>query len=382
MSKQAARKDYKPGDIVWRSDSQSKFSGIVESGELCIEHRYRGMGFRTVKLGAGEHIQTDKLRSARSGAAIYIRAVTDASVYILKAEKTNVLPNRTHQSLQHIWWPALVMILIASLTWRDMTHLFSGLLFLVSSRTSDNSQRSMQLLEYAESLDKNAVFVYNRQGFLEYQQGNLRDAKAAFINAVAIEEGNAPALNNLAASYFAQGETWKAMEIQQNAIHSNPDHPMVQYNLGLLLMEQHINDKAIYAFKEASYIEPNWALPYLQMSSIYLQMQDYVRAEQAAKNSVQRDRTQESAHLLLAIALYNQGRYQEALAATEQAMRLNPNNNTTRFYQAIILGKLGNLDSALAHLQEMLDSSSNPQVVSRIKAEIEALRRSLQDGSP
>ena len=42
-------------------------------------------------------------------------------------------------------------------------------------------------------------------------------------------------------------------------------------------MNQNNYQGAIRNFKEASFIDPNWVLPYVQQGYLYLQMRDYVK---------------------------------------------------------------------------------------------------------
>jgi tetratricopeptide (TPR) repeat protein len=397
LVKRMIRKEYKPGDLLWQAETQPDCFGMIESGEILVEYRYRGSNVRTMRLGPGEFIEPGKLKGKRGLTIAYIRATADVALHVLpikaadgsfsswvrsKTALPSVLANWLQLFLQRVWWPTLVSALIVSLTWLDITRILSGTLFLASDRADDYGRQPMQLLGYAEQIDRDAFFAYNEQGYLLYQEGDVPNAETAFLEAVTRDKSNTPALNNLAATYFMQDKVRQAVDLQQHAVQSNPDHSVVQYNLGLLLMEQNANEDAIHAFNEASHIDPAWALPYLQKGFIYLKMKDYVPAEQAARATIQRDPTQESAHMILAVALYNQDQYANAQKAVEDVLRLNQNDTTARFYQAVLLGKLGDADSALMHLQELLRSTNDPQAISRIEAEIKSLSRSLQDRTP
>ena len=396
--KRMVRKEYRSGEVLWRAGIQPDFLGIIQSGEIFVEYRYNGSIIRSVRLVAGECIQPRAVKGTGRHSSIFVRAVTDVALHVLRMEEPGILPpprpvsdadiriglNRRHVPWRGLW-TVLVAVMIVLLTWRDMTRILSGALYLASSQagqTAVDSESSMRLLEYAEQLDQDAFFAYNQQGYLWFQHGDLQDAEAAFSEAVTIEQSSAPALNNLAAVYFTRGQGWQALILQQDAVRSNPDHAVVQYNLGLLLLEQNASMDAIRAFREASYINPEWALPYLQDGFIHLQMQDYVQAERAARATIQKDPTQESAHFILAVALYNQGQYQEAQESVKRALQINPNDSVARFYQALILGKLGETDSALVILHQLLQSSSDARTIARIESEIEALHRSIQDHAP
>ena len=72
---------------------------------------------------------------------------------------------------------------------------------------------------------------------------------------------------------------------------------------------------AIREFREASFIDPKAASPPLQAAYLSQQMGDYAGAEQRARSALQLDPSLASAHMLLGIALYHQGRESEALTS-------------------------------------------------------------------
>ncbi len=390
LSRQMVRREYRSGETLWRAGTPPDRLAIIERGEVVVEYRYRGVNVRTVTLGPGEIIEPGRLKEKQALTRPCLRAATDTALYALPAEAAGKAPsssapqeaNRFIALLQRLAWPVLVTALILALSWNDLTRILSTSLFLASDRAAEYGREPIQLLGYAEQVDRGALFAYNQQGYLLFQDGDLLNAEAAFLEAATQDVANAPALNNLAITYYRRGEVPQATELQQRAVQGNPNHATLQYNLGLLLMEQNARQDAIRAFDEASRIDPAWALPYLQKGFLYLKMQDYMRAEQAARAAIQRDPTQESAHLILTVALYNQGRYVSAQEAVREALRLNPNDDIARFYQALLTGRLGDAASAIMYLQELRRSAEDPQTVARIDAEIESFTRSLQDGAP
>ncbi len=145
------------------------------------------------------------------------------------------------------------------------------------------------------------------------------------------------------------------------------------------MMKDNDSLEAIREFREASFINPTWVLPYVQQGFLYNQLGDYVNAAKAASTAVSLDPSQQPAHLILAIALHNQGLDQDALKAVEDALQITPEDRVSRFYQARILRNLGDFDGAVAILNQLLESADDPQEVSRINAEIEAWNRDRQN---
>ena len=103
----------------------------------------------------------------------------------------------------------------------------------------------------------------------------------------------------------------------------------------------------------------------------------YSNAEQRARTAVQLDPSQPSSHLVLALALYNQGKDRAALSSISDAVWLEPGNRVSNFYQALILERLGQYDAALAILDRLLATSADGQESARISAEIQSIQRTL-----
>jgi tetratricopeptide (TPR) repeat protein len=391
---QMVLKEYRDGDVLWRTGIGLDLLGIIQMGEIVVERQINGTLVRSVKLYAGDIVHPSDFRG-NGRSSILARAVTDVRFYTLRMDQIN-LPHKRHAGsntrplshllrLRHISlriaWIVVIALITITVSWRDMSRVLSGLLYFESERTNQtvlNHQKSVALLNYAESVDPSAVFAHNQEGYLWYQSNNLQSAEAAFTRAIGIEQTNGPSLNNLAVTYFALGQVQQAATSQKEAAQYDPNNATVHYNLGLILMKQNYNMEAIYEFKEASNINPDWVLPYLQLGFNYVQMQDYANAEKAANTAITLDPDQESAYVIHAVALYNQDRDLEALKSIDGALQLDPADNVAKFYKAIVLNDLEEFDSALSILEQLLKSTNDPGQISRISAEIEATHRFLQ----
>lgn len=388
-------KEYKSGDVLWRANSQIDFLGIIQSGEIAIEYRMNGMIIRSTRQVAGDFVLPRNLDGTNTRSIILARAVTDVRLYVFRTEQIGIMrpawsdininihprSRQNRNSLLSRWWIAFVFVFILFLTWSDVTRLVSGCLYLASIQSTQfgyNDQTSMKLLEYAEIVDSEAVFAHNQEGIIWFEQDNLLLAQASFMQAVNLEQNYGPALNNLTVTQFNTGSIQQLVTIQEAAAQNDPDSAEVHYNLGLVLMKQNDFEKALREFKEASFINVNWALPYEQQGFIYLQTNDYVKAEEAARNALRLNANQKSPHLILAIALYNQDKNQEALKSVESALQIDPGDSVSKFYEARILCNLGEVNKALLILKQLLRSTTDQKQISRILAEINVLQNFIQ----
>jgi tetratricopeptide (TPR) repeat protein len=284
--------------------------------------------------------------------------------------------------LLSVAWIFVVCLVTLVISWRDVGRIVSGLLYFESERITQpvpDLQRSVKLLSYAESVDQDAAFVHNQEGLLWYQRNDLQNAMSAFTQAVTIDQTDGSGLNNLAVTYFNFGQIQQAAASQKRAAQNAPNNAITHYNLGIVLMKQNVYGEAIHEFREATIIDPGWVLPYLQQGFDYLQLQDYANAEKAATAAIKLGANQQSAYVILAISLYNQGRDEDALKSIDGALYLEPSDRVAGFYKALILKRLGEFDPALEILDRLLMSTNDQGQISRINSEIESIRRILQD---
>ena len=385
--------EYKPGEVLWRTGHDLDFLGIIQSGEIIVEYRFHGQVVRSVTLQAGKTIEPHDLKAKKHGESLLARASTKVRLYALRKEqitefqldwlvsRKNSLLSSPFMRVASWAFTAVTAITILLLGWQDLSRILSGSLFLFSEQVlqfKSDYQSTMQLLKYAEVLDKTAAFPHAKEGLIWYSQDNFEHAEASFLNAVNADLSNGPALNNLAVTYFTRREFHQALSYQQRAAQANPDNTITHYNLGLLFIQEDDLPNAIREFKEASYIDPTWGLPYKQRAYIYLQMRDYPSAEKEAGITIRLIPDDQASHVIHAIALYNQGKDQNALEAIENAIEITPEDEISRFYKALILVRLNNFDESLLLLQQLLDESNDPQQISRITAEINGVQRSIQ----
>lgn len=383
-------KEYRSGEVLWRTGTQLDFWGIIESGEIVVERKINGTVIRSVRLTAGEVVRPRNSKGGTGHSSVLARAVTDVKIGILRLDRADD-PNmkrarktagRLRNILWRVAWAVITLVLLLAAGWRDMSRVLAGLFYLETTQTgqsASDTQRFMTLLDYAESLDQSAAFAHNQEGFLLYQTGDLQNAEASFSRTVDIDQTNGPGLNNLAVAYFETGDVQQAVSQQKQAARNDANSAVVHYNLGLILMEQGNYKESAREFREASFINPDWALPYMQLGLNYLQAQDYVNAEKVASTAIKLDADQQSAYVILAVSLYNQGRFQEALIPLHSALQLDPANRIAMFYKGLVLNRLGEFDPALTILEQLLETTSDPGQAARISAEMEAIHRALQN---
>lgn len=170
-------------------------------------------------------------------------------------------------------------------------------------------------------------------------------------------------------------------QAQENA----PQEAAVRYNLGYMLQQANQPDVAAQRWQEASQLAPDWALPLVQLSALYLTQGTYERAEQAARQALQRDPQLRTAHIALLEALYHQPNSANLREiALIDALKLFENDRILLFHKALVWKELGKDEEALALLHRLSAFGPDPTLHTRVAQEIADLlaRRSLLPETP
>jgi tetratricopeptide (TPR) repeat protein len=382
LVERAILKEYSPGQVIWRTEKPLNFWVVIQAGEIVLERQYRGTTIHLIKLSAGDRVDADHWKLHTNQVSI-ARALTDARLLIIRRKASvssssrrigpsPLLPAR----LMKFLWTSIFIVVILTFGLTDIRTILSDTLLLVSktqSNLSAESAASASVLSYAELLDPSISLARNEMGVLRFQGGDLQGAEQIFAAGLGKGLPRGVVLNNLAVAHFAQGEVQQAIQIQKQAIHFAPDNAQVQYNLGILWMEMGGDREALRAFKEASILQPQWALPVLQQALLHLKMREYDLTEAEATRAIELDASQAVGHLLLTIALYEQGKDSQALIAVDTTLALTTDDIVPAFYKALLLEKQGKRKDALLLLNQLLQTTRDPLKKHRIAEEIQLL---------
>jgi tetratricopeptide (TPR) repeat protein len=384
-------KEYRAGQILWRTERRLHFWGVIQEGEIALEHRSYGVTTYTCRRRNGDLLDPNRWKPRPNHMSL-ARALTDVKLYILARKPPArsvsgaarlLLPRRTwtYDCLSVI----LIMVVVLSFGFADLRRIFSDALVLTAQQRlilPPPLNEQTQLLGFAEDLDPDSSFAYNQQGSLLFQTGDLMSAGNFFAAAADVDPASGAALNNLAVTYFARGQVGRAVQVQQQALLYDPDNAQVLENLGVMLMKMGRKREALRAFKEASFIRPDRPVPQAHQALLYLQLQQYPEAEVAISKAIALEPEQPAGYVILAIALYEQARDAEALMALEAALARSPEQTTASFYKALILGRQGKKEDAIILLETLLPSAHHPLEKSRIIQEIRFLENQLQTSLP
>jgi predicted O-linked N-acetylglucosamine transferase (SPINDLY family) len=165
-----------------------------------------------------------------------------------------------------------------------------------------------------------AALLHTQQGLVLAQQGRLDDAKAQFLQALALDPGSVDVRNNLGCVAFLQRRYDEAVAYYEAVVHDAPEHVDAHSNLGAALLKQGHTEQAILHAREALRLRPDLAAAYTHLAN----------------------------------ALRESGQEQEADGYYEQALRLRPDDPSAQANQGAVLLRRGKIDDAAAHFRQAL----------------------------
>jgi tetratricopeptide (TPR) repeat protein len=189
---------------------------------------------------------------------------------------------------------------------------------------SGQMSAAMPVLLKAMQLDPNHFEAHHALGSALMRSGRFADASVILTRAVALRPGSAAAWHDLGTSCDRQNLHQQAIEAYRRAVELEPKLGDVLCRLAELYTMYGRMDEASDCFERAADLDPETAKARLFRSDARLLRGDISGAEEWARKAVAREPASDSAHGTLAGLLYAQGRFAEAAASFEAALRLNP----------------------------------------------------------
>jgi len=192
---------------------------------------------------------------------------------------------------------------------------------------------------YTENVEAYDAFLRGKAKYGDFDRPErIEAARKDFEEALRLDPNYAPALAGLAwveAQYYRNldsdpSKLQRAETLAQKALAIDPQLSDVHFTLGLLAGDRYEYRRAAEEFREARRLEPDsgptwdeesWALAYQQPP-------DGPGAEKASREALRLGFSTMGSYYHLGRALLVQGRYDEAIAAFEQARALSPTSYT------------------------------------------------------
>ena len=176
----------------------------------------------------------------------------------------------------------------------------------------------------AIQLDETHFEAFHALGAALMQAGQFAQAAGILSRALALRPDAAEAHRDQAVAYDRLNLHEEAIPAYRRAAELAPERADVQHRLGELLVLYSRYEEASRCFDLAADAQPDSTVARIWRSDARLLQGDAAGAEQWARKAAALDPASDAAHGTLGGLLYTQGRFEDAAACFDTALRLNP----------------------------------------------------------
>jgi tetratricopeptide (TPR) repeat protein len=187
---------------------------------------------------------------------------------------------------------------------------------------------------------------YTTLGDAYRNSGDVKQAAAAFQQAVLRSPDSVSALQALAGAYKASGEVERSEETLKHALQIAPSDANVWFQYGMLEAGLGHTGSAIEKVQKAVALNPDVTEAYTSLASLLLATQQLDPAEAAVRNALNIDPYDAAAYNAAGRVLASKGQTPEALFDFAKAARLRPGYGPYHYDYALMLVRLNRLDEA------------------------------------
>jgi len=207
----------------------------------------------------------------------------------------------------------------------------------------------------ATKLRPNEAGPHNTLGLCYLAQQRILEASASFERAVALNPNDALHHHNLGITQQLQGRNIEAARSYRRALSLAPKFAETHIRLGQLLLEEGDRAAAVACFERASASDPGSTTMHLLWAQALLELGRDEEAEEHLKIAAAGDA---AANVELGLMLQESGRFADAVASFERAIRAEPNKGGA--YHGLARGrKMTDADQPLIDTMESILSETD-----------------------
>ncbi|MBC2713839.1 MAG: tetratricopeptide repeat protein [Desulfobacteraceae bacterium] len=181
--------------------------------------------------------------------------------------------------------------------------------------------RALREFLKAESINPDDPYLQNDLGVAYMLKGNLKLSIKHFKKALKLKPDYSPARNNLGSAYLEQENWAAAIEcftiVKDDLLYGTPHYPMT--NLGFVYYKQGDYDQAVYYYKEALDMAPNFPMAYHGIGLVYMAKGEYEDAVEAFEAAIENAPNEVPIYLDLGKAYKKQHEYNKAYETFKKA---------------------------------------------------------------
>ena len=201
--------------------------------------------------------------------------------------------------------------------------------------------------------------IPNNQGNDLMAQGRVREAVAAYNEAVKLDPGNAPFHYNLALALGKLGDRPGEQKALQDAIKADPQFAKAHNQLGLTYMAEDQLAAAEGEFKKALDLNPEFAEAENNLGVLYARLGRNNEAMGLFRAAAEHSPQYVDALANLGLALADQGKYDEARRELQRAVAASPENPAAYTALGLIAETTGRDEEAIRFLEKAVELQPN-----------------------
>ncbi len=205
--------------------------------------------------------------------------------------------------------------------------------------------------------DEKSVTTLSFLAEFQHRAGNSEAAKATLAEAMKLDANDPDAQTRLAEALCQNGQIDDAVKVMKNLSKREPNNPIYDYNLGMLLTRFGKNEAAIQIFqdmlKKHGDNEPLVKQVRGLLSVTYVNMGNYAKGEAELEILLQQNPEEAQPNNDLGYLYADQGKnLEKAESMIQKALRAEPNNSSYLDSMGWVLYKRGRLREALENMKK------------------------------
>lgn len=194
-----------------------------------------------------------------------------------------------------------------------------------------------RMLERIRAVAKESLVSAMAEGRLRQAQGRFDEAAGAYERAVGLAPKEPEPLLSLVKLQVALGHVDHAKARLDRLLAEQPDHLYGHGLLGEVLTIGGQPREADLQFMEATRVNPKWITPWLDWGTLWIAQKQPAKTVEIVRAGLKENPESEELFMLLASANAQANRHDEAIAAYDGVLRLNPRNVLAANNLAVLL---------------------------------------------
>ena len=207
---------------------------------------------------------------------------------------------------------------------------------------------SIEAYSKALAIKPNYTAAYYNMGNALKEQGKLEEAIEAYNKALAIKPDHSDASYNMAYTFQEQGKLEEAIATYKKVLAIKPDYVDAYNNMGNALKEQGKLEEAIAAYNKALAIKPDYVDAYNNMGVALKEQYKLGEAIEAYKKALAIKPDYADVYNNMGNALQEQGSLEEAIEAYNKALAIQPDHAEAYYNMGYTFQEQGKLEEAIA----------------------------------